>query len=399
MMKSLVSIKALRPQALRPSARTMIHSGLVRPHSLPTARTPLVQALRPHGAHPTLTRKLLTLTALLATATSSAASMTTAHAAPAGGGAPTEFFRKDYAPSLFAIPEIYLSFDIKSADETLVTSTSQIVPAGSAASADLVLDGEDSISLQAVKIDGAELTAGSDYEVRADGKLRIAASALPKKPFALETRVKLNPASNLALSGLYASGSNLLCTQCEAMGFRRITYHLDRPDVLTRYRVRLEADKSAYPVLLSNGNQLEAGDAGAAGSGRHFAVWEDPFLKPSYLFALVAGDLGSIHSTYTTRSGRVVSLGIFSDKGNAAKLGHAMYSIKEAMRWDEETFGLECDLDVYNIVATDDFNMGAMENKGLNSFNSAYVLADPTTATDMDYERILGVIGHEYFHK
>lgn len=179
------------------------------------------------------------------------------------------------------------------------------------------------------------------------------------------------------------------------MGFRRIAYHLDRPDVLTKYIVRLEADKSKYPVLLSNGNRLDEGDLS---NGRHWSLWQDPFPKPSYLFALVAGDLGSIQDEYITASGRKVQLGIFSDKENSNKLSHAMYSIKESMKWDEKTFGLECDLDVYNIVATNDFNMGAMENKGLNIFNSAYVLADKTTATDGDYERILGVIAHEYFH-
>jgi aminopeptidase N len=179
------------------------------------------------------------------------------------------------------------------------------------------------------------------------------------------------------------------------MGFRRIAYHLDRPDILTKYIVRLEADKSKYPVLLSNGNKLDSGDLP---NGRHWSLWQDPFPKPSYLFALVAGDLGGIQDEYITTSGRKVQLGIFSDKANCNKLAHAMYSIKESMKWDEQTFGLECDLDVYNIVATNDFNMGAMENKGLNIFNSAYVLADSKTATDGDYERILGVIAHEYFH-
>ena len=173
----------------------------------------------------------------------------------------------------------------------------------------------------------------------------------------------------------------------DPQGFRRIAFHLDRPDVLSRYTVRLEGDKATYPLLLSNGNQVQQGDAPG---GRHWALWEDPFPKPSYLFALVAGDLGAVHDTYTTLSGRVVALGIYSDKENTGKLAHAMYSIKESMRWDEATFGLECDLDTYNIVATNDFNMGAMENKGLNIFNSAYVLADSATATDTDYENILG---------
>jgi len=264
---------------------------------------------------------------------------------------------------------------------------------------DLELDGED-LLLMSVKINGKALSEEA-YSV-SEGKLKIFAASLPtdaKKTFELETTVKLSPEKNLALSGLYTSGGSLLCTQCEAMGFRRIAYHLDRPDVLTKYKVRLEADKAAFPLLLSNGNMIESGPVvDGAKQGRHYAIWEDPFPKPSYLFALVAGDLGAIHSTYTTKSGRVVKLGIFSDKENAGKLEHAMYSIKESLKWDEDTFGLECDLDVYNIVATNDFNMGAMENKGLNIFNSAYVLADPATATDVDYERILGVIAHEYFH-
>ena len=355
------------------------------------SRSPL-PLLRASVARQPLVRRLLTSMALAGLASSAAASAGPALAAP--GIPPKEYFRRDYLPSDFAIPEINLSFQL-SADETIVTTRSQIVPQGSAA-VDLVLDGEDSISLLGVKIDGAELAAG-DFVVNSDGKLSVSARVVPRYPFALETLVKLSPKTNLALSGLYASGSNLLCTQCEAMGFRRITYHLDRPDVLTKYSVRLEADKAVFPVLLSNGNQIDGGEVPSK-PGRHFAVWEDPFLKPSYLFALVAGDLGGIHDTYTTTSGRVVKLGIFSDKENAGKLDHAMYSLKQSMKWDEDTFGLECDLDIYNVVATNDFNMGAMENKGLNIFNSAYVLADPLTATDTDYERILGVIGHEYFH-
>jgi len=304
--------------------------------------------------HPMLARRLLTLTALAGLATSAAAAAT-AHAQPAGAALPPkEFWRKDYKPSDFLIPEMYLSFQL-SAAETLVTTTSQVVPRGQ--QVDLVLDGEDSISLQTVKINGKELFAGEDYQVNSDGKLCIHSVKVPREPFTLDTLVKLSPKTNLALSGLYASGSNLLCTQCEAMGFRRITYHLDRPDVLTKYRVRLEADKDIFPVLLSNGNQVDAGPV-PNDPRRHFAVWEDPFLKPSYLFALVAGDLGSIHSTYTTTSGREVKLGIFSDKENSGKLDHAMYSLKQSMKWDEDTFGLECDLDVYNIVATNDFNMG-----------------------------------------
>lgn len=303
---------------------------------------------------------------------------------------PTEYFRLDYKPSNFLIPEIHLRFQLDESN-TIVTTKSTIVPQLTAT--DLVLHGED-LELMEVKVNDKVLSADQFTATKAE--LTIVASAIPTGSFELETTVRLHPDKNLALSGLYkSSSSRLLSTQCEAMGFRRIAYHLDRPDVLSKYTVRLEADKGKFPVLLSNGNQI---DSGVGSDGTHFSVWEDPFPKPCYLFALVAGDLGSIHSTYTTTSGRVVKLGIYSDKENSGQLEHAMYSIKESMKWDEDTFGLECDLDIYNIVATNDFNMGAMENKGLNIFNSAYTLADPRTATDTDFERILGVIGHEYFH-
>lgn len=188
---------------------------------------------------------------------------------------------------------------------------------------------------------------------------------------------------------------NLLCTQCEAMGFRRITYSLDRPDVLSKYTVKLTSDKTTFPVLLSNGNLIKTGELF---NGRHFAIWEDPFPKPSYLFALVAGELVGVHSTHTTTSGKTVNLSVYSDKKSADKLDFSMFSLKKSMEWDESIFGLEYDLDVYNIVATSDFNMGAMENKSLNIFNTAYVLADPSTATDTDHQLVLGVVGHEYFH-
>ncbi len=346
---------------------------------------------------------------------------------------PIEYFRKDYAPSGdyllihflthsliyslthldYVIEKIYLNFELTGA-KTVVTATSNVLKNAQVKGSlkrDLVLDGEE-LDLVSVAINKkiigtflfcsltSSLTSsltyvGNDMYKYSNAKLIISAAALPDEPFELTTIVNIKPDKNLALSGLYQSGSNLLCTQCEAMGFRRIAFHLDRPDILTIYTVRLEGDKALYPILLSNGNMVAAGDLG---DNKHYTVWEDPFPKPSYLFALVAGDLGSIHDEYTTASGRRVKLGIFSDKENAGKLSHAMYSIKESMRWDEEVFGLECDLDVYNIVATNDFNMGAMENKGLNIFNSAYVLADSATATDNDYERILGVIGHEYFH-
>jgi aminopeptidase N len=229
-----------------------------------------------------------------------------------------------------------------------------VVPSSNYCS-DLVLDGEE-IDFVSVKINGVDIA--SESLIKTAESLTIKGQAICSGTFKLQTVVKISPEKNLALSGLYKSGSSLLCTQCEAMGFRRITYYLDRPDILAKYTVRLEGDKAIYPQLLSNGNRIDGGDL--ADGSRHWALWEDPFPKPSYLFALVAGDLASISSEYVTLSGRKVKLGIYSDKENVSKLDHAMYSLKESMKWDEQTFGLECDLDVYNIVATNDFNMGAM---------------------------------------
>ncbi|MEZ5628049.1 MAG: M1 family aminopeptidase, partial [Rhodocyclaceae bacterium] len=205
---------------------------------------------------------------------------------------------------------------------------------------------------------------------------------------------RLDPSANTELSGLYHSGGGLY-TQCEAEGFRRITCFPDRPDVMARFTVTLEADKAAFPVLLSNGNLV---DSGELPDGRHFAKWEDPFPKPSYLFALVAGDLVVLERKETTRSGREVLLQVWVEDGNLDRAGHAMDSLVHSMRWDEATFGLELDLDRYMIVAVSDFNMGAMENKGLNIFNAKFVLAKPETATDVDYEHIESVVAHEYFH-
>ena len=212
--------------------------------------------------------------------------------------------------------------------------------------------------------------------------------------FSVQTRVKIYPENNTELEGLYFSGGNY-CTQCEAQGFRKITYYPDRPDVMTVFTTTIEADKKQYPVLLSNGNPVERGDKDA---GRHWIRWHDPYRKPSYLFALVAGNLACKKDQFITRSGREINLEIYTEQHNIDKTDHAMQSLKRAMRWDEERFGLEYDLDIYMIVAVDDFNMGAMENKGLNIFNSKYVLASPDTATDDDYVAIEGVIAHEYFH-
>ncbi|MEA3544657.1 MAG: aminopeptidase N, partial [Thermodesulfobacteriota bacterium] len=223
-----------------------------------------------------------------------------------------------------------------------------------------------------------------------DESLQI--SGVPEK-FILEIQTQIDPLNNTSLEGLYLTSGNF-CTQCEAQGFRRMTYYPDRPDVLARFRVRIEADRK-YSVLLSNGNLLEQGELQ---SDRHFAVWEDPFFKPSYLFALVAGDLVCLEDHYTTMSGRDVLLQVYVEERNGNYCDHAMLSLKKSLQWDEETYGLEYDLDRYMIVAVDDFNMGAMENKGLNIFNSKYVLAHPDTATDTDYLGVEGVIGHEYFH-
>jgi aminopeptidase N len=296
----------------------------------------------------------------------------------------------EYRPPDFAIDRVELSFDLGE-DETLVRShlTVRRNPVAGTAKAPLRLDGEE-LELVSIALDGAAL-APRRYRIEPDGDLTVLD---PPNVFALDIAVRIKPQLNTALSGLYTSGGNF-STQCEAEGFRRITWFLDRPDVSARYRVRIEADKQRYPVLLSNGNPGEYGDLPA---GRHFVVWDDPHPKPSYLFALVAGDLVAHRDEFTTRSGKEVPLAIWVRRGDEDKCAHAMASLKASMRWDEETYGLEYDLDVFNVVAVSDFNMGAMENKGLNIFNTRYVLANPDTATDIDYENIESVIAHEYFH-
>ncbi|MBO1519481.1 aminopeptidase N [Oceanisphaera pacifica] len=250
----------------------------------------------------------------------------------------------------------------------------------------LVLDGEQLTLLQ-VAINGIDIT---QYQ-QTDNSLIL--SQLPEV-FVLTIKTRLNPEANTALEGLYKSGS-AFCTQCEAQGFRRITFYLDRPDVLARFSTRITADATAYPYLLSNGNRI---DQGQLDDGRHWVQWQDPFPKPAYLFALVAGDFDVLRDTFTTQSGREVALEIFVNQGNLHRAGHAMDSLKAAMAWDEQRCQLEYDLDIYMIVAVDFFNMGAMENKGLNVFNDKFVLADPHTATDNDYLDVERVIGHEYFH-
>ncbi len=301
---------------------------------------------------------------------------------------PVEKFRRDYQPPDFQVDSLELDFDLR-AEFTTVRATMHLRRAeGSDPLAPLRLDGEGLEHLGAW-VDGTEV----EPERISVGAEHLCIEQLPER-FELRTEVRLKPEQNTQLSGLYRTSGNY-CTQCEAEGFRRITWFFDRPDVMTIFRVRIEADQKACPVLLSNGNRV---DGGGLEGGRHFALWHDPFPKPSYLFALVAGNLASIHSTFRTCSGREVDLYVYSEHDNAAQLDHAMECLQRSMAWDEQVFGLEYDLDIYNIVAVNDFNMGAMENKSLNVFNTVYVLARPDTATDADYENILGVIGHEYFH-
>ena len=268
------------------------------------------------------------------------------------------------------------------------TSCGSISPHASDASAALRLDGE-SLRAKRIAIDGQTLPKAA-YSIDQDG---LTVPTVPES-FEFSAEVEIDPADNSRLEGLYRSGGSF-CTQCEAEGFRRITFYPDRPDVMATFRVRILADARDCPVLLSNGNLVESG---SLDDGRHFAVWDDPFPKPSYLFALVAGDLGHIEDRFITMSGREVTLRIYTDRGNEDRCGYAMDALKRSMRWDEEAYGLEYDLDIFNIVAIDAFNMGAMENKSLNVFNSKYILANPDTATDDDYAGIESVVAHEYFH-
>ncbi|HCG9125875.1 TPA: aminopeptidase N [Vibrio parahaemolyticus] len=297
--------------------------------------------------------------------------------------APQAKYRKDYQAPSHTITDIDLTFDLYDND-TIVTALSKVVQKGE--STTLELDGE-GLELRSVKVNGEDW---AHHEVK---EASLVLSYLPAE-FELEIITKIDPEANTALEGLYKSGG-AFCTQCEAEGFRRITYYLDRPDVLAKYTTKVIADKATYPYLLSNGNRIAQGEAE---NGRHWVQWQDPHPKPAYLFALVAGDFDILRDKYTTMSGRNVDLEIFVDKGNLDRAGHAMTSLINSMKWDEERFGLEYDLDIYMIVAVDFFNMGAMENKGLNIFNSKFVLANDQTATDRDYLGIEAVIGHEYFH-
>ncbi len=297
---------------------------------------------------------------------------------------------KDYKPSDYLISHVSLDVDLHP-ERTRVVSrlTLRPNPASKLVNAPVKLDGE-AIELKSVAING-EVLGGNSYSV-VDEQLVI--NEVPAGEFELTVETICNPDANTALSGLYRS-NGVFCTQCEAEGFRRITYFIDRPDVLSTYEVRLEADKSSVPVLLANGNPVETGDAE---DGRHYAVWQDPWPKPSYLFALVAGDLAMVSDHFITMSGRSVELRIYVEKGKDDRCDWAMESLKASMRWDETAFGREYDLDIFMIVAVSDFNMGAMENKGLNVFNDKYILARPDTATDQDYVNIEAIIAHEYFH-
>ncbi|GKT11091.1 MAG: aminopeptidase N [Thiomicrorhabdus sp.] len=297
---------------------------------------------------------------------------------------PAVHYLKDYRSPEFEISTVNLEFDLHPT-ETIVTNKMQVVRLVD--SSKLVLSGEQ-LELVSVLLNGEEVSASCIC----DAESFTLQTEL--KAFELEITTKVAPEKNTALEGLYRTSGNY-CTQCEAEGFRKITYFLDRPDNLSLFTTKIIADKSENSVLLSNGNLIESGDLA---DNRHYAVWHDPFKKPCYLFALVAGNLESVEDVFMTKDNRTVDLKIYVESRNLDKCTHAMDSLKKSMKWDEERFGLIYDLDIYMIVAVDDFNMGAMENKGLNVFNSKFVLAKPDTATDVDYEGIEAVIGHEYFH-
>ncbi|HWV18979.1 MAG TPA: aminopeptidase N [Rhodocyclaceae bacterium] len=306
---------------------------------------------------------------------------------------PQTIHLKDYTPPPFLVDTVDMDVDFQPASTIVTTrSTLRRNPAAALANAPLVLDGEDLKTLS-VSIDG---TAVLPHEY-ALTETTLTLSDLPES-FELQTVVEIDPDRNTRLSGLYRSKDGYF-TQCEAQGFRRITWFQDRPDVMAKYTVTLHADKDKLPILLANGNPVAHGqEAGDEKAHRHWSRWEDPFPKPCYLFAIVAAKLEMIVDTYTTTSGRTVNLGIFVEPGKLDQCPHAMDALKKSMKWDEDTFGLECDLDYYMIVAVGDFNMGAMENKGLNIFNTKYVLARPDVATDTDYVNIDRVVAHEYFH-
>ncbi|MDR7024912.1 aminopeptidase N [Pseudomonas peli] len=302
---------------------------------------------------------------------------------------PKMIYLKDYQAPDYLIDETHLTFELFE-DHTLVHA--QLVmrrnPAAGSGLPPLVLDGQQ-LELLSVALDDRELSAG-DYQL-SDSHLTLQPTAAS---FVIDSSVRIHPESNTALEGLYKS-SGMFCTQCEAEGFRKITYYLDRPDVMSKFTTTLSAAQHDYPVLLSNGNPIASGNEEG---GRHWATWEDPFMKPAYLFALVAGDLWCVEDSFTTMSKRDVALRIYVEPENIDKCQHAMDSLKKSMKWDEEVYGREYDLDIFMIVAVNDFNMGAMENKGLNIFNSSCVLAKAETATDAAHQRVEAVVAHEYFH-
>ena len=298
---------------------------------------------------------------------------------------------KDYCPPAYLIDKVDLDIALDPS-RTRVRSKLKIRrnPASTENGGPLRLNGEN-LELATILLDKAELQS-KDYEIT---ETELVIRKPPEKPFTLTITTFVNPGSNKALQGIYRS-RGIYCSQCEAQGFRRITYFLDRPDVLSRYTVRLEADPNEAPILLSNGNPVERGTSDRG--RKHYAIWRDPHPKPCYLFAMVGGDLSPIASTFTTMSGREVDLRIYVEHGKEARAAWAMDSLKRSMAWDERRFGREYDLDVFNIVAVSDFNMGAMENKGLNIFNDRLILASPDTATDANFEAIESVVAHEYFH-
>ncbi|VAW36867.1 Membrane alanine aminopeptidase N, partial [hydrothermal vent metagenome] len=299
---------------------------------------------------------------------------------------PKTTFLHNYQPPPFTIDKVNLHFNL---EEEHTTVSAELSLRRCSGSRDLILNGGPDLKLLNIALDERPLTL-EEYCLESS-RLII---KNPPQEFILQTTVRIKPHENTTLEGLYRS-SSIFCSQCEAEGFRKITYFLDRPDIMSVYTTTIEAHSGLYPVLLSNGNLIEKG---SLDNGRHFARWHDPFPKPCYIFALVAGDLAVLTDSFTTKSGRPVELRIYSEHHNADKCAHAMRALQKAMAWDEKRFNLEYDLDLYMIVAVDDFNAGAMENKGLNIFNSKYVLARPQTATDQDYEGIESVVGHEYFH-
>jgi aminopeptidase N len=302
---------------------------------------------------------------------------------------PRTIHLKDYRPPNYYIDRTELYIQLYE-NETLVSAVTSYRRSDKTDEdvSELVLNGEQ-LELRKISINGVVLDS-QDYVVTSD---ELIISRVPEQ-FELATLVAIKPQDNTSLEGLYKS-NKMFCTQCEAEGFRKITYYLDRPDVMAEFKTTIEADKNDYPVLLSNGNPVARGELD---NGRHWVTWHDPFKKPCYLFAVVAGDLVCLEDTFVTMSGRSVALQIFVENKDLDKCDHAMRCLKNAMRWDEQVYGREYDLDIFMIVAVDDFNMGAMENKGLNIFNTSCVLAKPETTTDAGFQRVEAVIAHEYFH-